>query len=165
MNTIGSALILDEGIRPSQYADAHRHFSPFLSERRLWAAALESHLKDCERWIPKGKPVKNPTRERRRLDALAWLQSDEEGPLTFLWYCDVLGLDSSAVRARVLSGELNLQRRAKVWGQDAPIATGFRSDTAAYMRAYRAANREKVRAYNRRWMARRREAEFKETLA
>ena len=150
MNTIGSALILNEGIQPSQYADARRHFSPFLSERRLWAAALESHLKDCERWIPKGKPVKNPTRESRRLDALAWLQSDEEGPLTFLWYCDVLGLDAGAVRARVrarvLSGGLDLQRRAKVWGQDAPIATGFRSDTAAYMRAYRAANREKVRA-------------------
>jgi len=155
MNTIGSALILDEGLQPSQYADAHRHSAPFLSERRLWAAALESALADCMTYLPKGKGTMTArTKDARRRDALAWLQSDEEGPLTFLWYCDVLGLDAGAVRARVLSGGLDLQRRAKVWGQDAPIATGFLSDTAAYMRAYRAANREKVRKYNRDWMRR-----------
>ncbi|MGC2221740.1 MAG: hypothetical protein WA624_04895 [Methylocella sp.] len=138
-----------EWLTPGQFAERGVN-TGFLEERRLWAAALESHLKDCERWIPKGKPVTNPTRESRRLDALAWLQSDEEGALTFLWYMDVLGLDSSAVRARVLSGELNLQRRTKVWG----FSSRQSVDPAAYMRAYRAANRKKLREYNRKWMRR-----------
>jgi hypothetical protein len=83
-----------EWMTPSQWRDEHHRHDPYQSERRLILAAFRSHLED----------YRNPKRPKYRLEVTEWLVDDSEAVLSFKWYCDVLRLSPSAVRARILAG-------------------------------------------------------------
>src|SRR5258707_15542427 len=87
----------NDGVLPCQYADQHRSRQPFEPERRMWATALESHLRDTQ-YVCKGGHLGSSERSRRKQDALDWVADDSERLLTFRWYCSALGLEPGAVR-------------------------------------------------------------------
>lgn len=61
-----------------------------LPEAGLWAAVFELAVADC-----RGRC------EKKKRAALAWIESTRQGEGSFLWVCDVIGLDAGAVRGRV----------------------------------------------------------------
>ena len=108
METLGSdldALVTNDGIVPSQYADAHSRADPFFAERRLWIRAFESVLEDWRVAHMESRLFPSPARRAFwRQELTEWFQDDSEAPLSFRWYCDVLNFDPSATRARLLNG-------------------------------------------------------------
>lgn len=56
---------------------------------RLYRAILESALIDLRR-------------SRYQAEAVRWIFSDRKDPLSFQWICDLLSLDSSVIRRKVI---------------------------------------------------------------
>jgi hypothetical protein len=127
-------------IVPSQFADEHRKSMPFQGERRMWAAAFESHLKDTQ-YVCKGGHLGQSERSRRQAEALDWVHGDGNGPLTFRWYCDVLGFDATAVRKAVAAG-------LPVFARMSPVRADPPLNLQEYHRRYRDKHRERLRKYN-----------------
>lgn len=70
---------------------------------QLWEEVLQRALKDV-----KDGPTEQEIQDYiycTRKDAEEWLASDAEGPGTFVWVCDMLGLSPSAVRKKCLGGK------------------------------------------------------------
>ncbi len=40
-------------------------------------------------------------RARLATEAQAWLEAEDDGPFSFVWVCDALGLDAERIRARL----------------------------------------------------------------
>jgi len=55
--------------------------------KRLWYAVLEQAVKDAQGYY-----------NSRREEARQWLFSENHGAASFLWICDVLGLDPDFFR-------------------------------------------------------------------
>lgn len=127
-----------ECVTPSQYADSRGRDDPYRAERQLWLAVFEDALKDARNLCS------CPKHTRLRLNALEWVADTSGVILSFDWYCDALGFDAGAFRARLLNPAPSLPRE--------PVGVPV-SDWNSYMRAYRKA-RPEVREYNRRWMRR-----------
>ncbi len=127
-----------EFLAPSQYGDINGRADPYEPERRLWAAAFEDALKDARNLCS------CPTHTRLRLNALEWVADTSGVILSFDWYCDALGFDAGAFRARLLNPAPSLPPE--------PVGVPV-SDWNSYMRAYRAA-RPNIKKYNREWMRR-----------
>src|SRR5208282_231007 len=127
-----------ECVTPSQYADSRGRDDPYRAERQLWLAVFEDALKDARNLCS------CPKHTRLRLNALEWVADTSGVILSFDWYCDALGFDAGAFRARLLNPAPSLPPE--------PVGVPV-SDWNSYMRAYRKA-RPEVREYNRRWMRR-----------
>lgn len=48
--------------------------------------------------------LRGKLRRRIQAETREWIKSDYDGPSSFVWICGVLGLDSDAVRERLLTG-------------------------------------------------------------
>lgn len=80
---------------------SHGRYTPVM---RLAEAVLHQAMADLHLHTTAAEPRATAI----RADVRRWFRSDEaRRPYAFVWVCDVLGLDASAVRARVLE-----QRRA-----------------------------------------------------
>lgn len=99
-----ASILQDEFILPSQQrAQVADRFEP---EKRLIAAAFRSHLEDY-RFVTRAVGYQSTSkRERWRMEAVQWVESDADGLLTFQWFCSVLNLDAEAVRTRLRKGEV-----------------------------------------------------------
>lgn len=106
-------LLAPDAFMPSQFADLHRSANgPNAPIKNLMLAILEISLRDStgiRSARGSGRPATTPrwqaqrlrlARERRR-DARAWIFCDGDGVFSFASVCDVLGVDSEALRARV----------------------------------------------------------------
>lgn len=104
---------------PAQFADGHRKDGECMPERKMWAAAFSMAIEDWRRSHCDVRPagMNNLAAAtqgrcvRMKAELAAWFSSDEECPLSFLWYATMLGLDATAVRARLLTLEVLPARR------------------------------------------------------
>lgn len=94
---------------PQQWADSRRP-KINLAERRMYAAAFKMALADCSSCPVIGGRTERLARNRRHRAALAWLNSDDKGFLSFRWYCELFGALPHKVRARVEKGEVRIER-------------------------------------------------------
>lgn len=150
----------NNSLMPSQWADAHRLIGGFLEERRLWATAFELAIEDWRRCLRDVSPaalnsvaVNRTSRVRAELEA--WFASDEDGPKSFQWYCDVLGLDAGALRTRLADGAL------PPWPRKSPVMSDpliVPVTPREYGRRYREKHRERLRKYNTDYARKQREA-------
>lgn len=101
-NAIGAA------ITPDQWLDLNRrsHDAP---ELRLIIAVLEDAMRCVSGRGNVGADWQHYNRHREE-EARAWLKDDSQGVFSFRWVTQALGLDATAVRARVAHG-VRLQRR------------------------------------------------------
>lgn len=67
----------------------------------VWAAVLHLSIEDATRG-PSEQELKDYSACRRE-DARTWILSSAEGPGTFLWTCELLGLNAAEVREKVLA--------------------------------------------------------------
>jgi hypothetical protein len=94
-------ICLEESLVPVQWFGRNRRHDQFAPERRLLAAAFESHLDDY-RYVPRAVGHQSQTRrEVWHLQAVDWVRDDGEAPLSFRWFCNALKLEPQAVRARL----------------------------------------------------------------
>ena len=73
----------------------------------IWAAVIVQAVRDCA-------PKRGGKAEAQA--AARWLDSDERGPCSFLWLCDVLDLDARAIRrisVKVYQGDSETLDRLK----------------------------------------------------
>ena len=97
-----ASILQDDFILPSQQTPRAR--DRFEAEKRLIAAAFRSHLEDY-RFVTRAVGYQSTSkRERWRMEAVQWVESDADGLLTFQWFCSVLGLEAEAVRQRLRAG-------------------------------------------------------------
>lgn len=61
---------------------------------RLWAAVLERGLTDWR----ESRTIESAAARLRVAELATWLGTARHAPGTFLWICDVLGLEPDAVR-------------------------------------------------------------------
>src|ERR1700730_11677238 len=118
MNPIDT-LPTTNALMASQWADGRRPDGRFIEERNLWCAAFELAKDDWLRAKAGVRPAgmnnlaSGTLARARRLQAELnqWLESAERCPKSFLWYCEVLGLDAGATRARWASDSMLLTPR------------------------------------------------------
>lgn len=91
-------------------------------ERRLIAASFASALEDARNGGPctgneagyASQRSVNGVKAKRQQQAIAWLESDEDGPLTAVWYTDILGINLKALRAKLAGGTLRKLARGEI---------------------------------------------------
>ena len=66
---------------------------------KAWAAVLTLSIEDAAKG-PTEQELADYTKVRIE-DARAWFDSDSEEPGTFLWVCNMLGLEAAGVRKEV----------------------------------------------------------------
>jgi hypothetical protein len=94
-------------------------------ERRLMLAVLE----DAIRTLLLAK--RSRVTRKRAMSELEWLQStDVSAPFAFESICDVLGIDPTYLRNRLMSGAVVAARGARVRGPRTPIRRSIERNRA-----------------------------------
>jgi hypothetical protein len=87
----------EEFLMPEQYADLLRP-SRMPPIKAFWYAVLRDAL-----WCMQST-AKNGQMDRQRKADRAWVESYSREPGSFLFVCEVIGVDAQALRERILSG-------------------------------------------------------------
>lgn len=75
-----------------------------LADRRLCARTIAQAIVDLT------LPPRNGRMEADSRDARAWFESKRDDDHTFVWCCEILGMDPSKIRNAVLSGKMDTRR-------------------------------------------------------
>ncbi len=136
----GASLFSPDYVRPSQWRDLHRSANGDAAPiKRLMFAILEVSLRDLTgvgkvsvrrrtRRAPgvlaREATLRSSRAQVRAADARAWIFDDDDGPFAFQNVCDVLGIDSARLRAR-LGG--NGDAAERIMARRNPVKMGKKS--------------------------------------
>lgn len=87
-------LFQDDASRTSEYWDIFARKREWEPEKRLLLAILNSGVRSYRQYLL--------TNRRRFLEAEEWLFGNDEGPFSFSFICDVLGLSTACIREMIL---------------------------------------------------------------
>jgi len=104
---------------PAQFADGYRRDGSCASELKLWASAFSLAIEDWRRANSDVRPagMNNAAAAtlgrcaRMKAELAEWFSDGSEAPLSYRWYCGVLGLDAGAVRARLMAQQVGKLKR------------------------------------------------------
>lgn len=102
-----------DGITKDQYYEQSRSTAERAPEYKLWMAVFEGAVRRLQK-LSKLSDYSRSARARaeaERQELTDWFMSPSKFPASFEFVCDVLGLEASQVRARILTETVEIPRR------------------------------------------------------
>lgn len=115
IDTEAETMLPPDMVLPSQWFDQHK--AEFSREQKLWMAVFQDAISSATAPAPVDMATTKRDRDTDRYrhssyreTARSWITSCDVAPGTFVWVCEVLGLEADIVRGSVLGATKHLKR-------------------------------------------------------